>query len=54
MKAKAIPHVSVLIDTYNDELFIERAITSILEQDTPISDAEISNVDVGSTERADG
>ena len=27
------PYVSVLIDTYNHERFIERAITSVLEQD---------------------
>ena len=47
MKAKAIPHVSVLIDTYNHECFIERAITSVLEQDMPMDGVEILVVDVG-------
>jgi glycosyltransferase involved in cell wall biosynthesis len=51
MKAKTIPHVSVLIDTYNHERFIERAITSVLEQDLPMSDFEILVVDDGSTDR---
>jgi glycosyltransferase involved in cell wall biosynthesis len=51
MKANAIPHVSVLIDTYNHERFIERAITSVLEQDMPLDDVEILVVDDGSTDR---
>ena len=51
MKAKAIPHVSVLIDTYNHERFIERAITSVLEQDMPMDGVEILIVDDGSTDR---
>ena len=51
MKAKTIPHVSVLIDAYNHECFIERAITSVLEQDFPIDDFEILVVDDGSTDR---
>ncbi len=51
MKAKSIPHVSVLIDTYNHERFIERAITSVLEQDLPMDDFEILVVDDGSTDR---
>jgi len=42
---------SVLIDTYNHELFIEQAIASVLEQDFPISDREILVVDDGSTDR---
>jgi glycosyltransferase involved in cell wall biosynthesis len=50
MKAKAIPHVSVLIDTYNHECFIERAITSVLEQDMPMDGVEILVVDDGSTD----
>jgi glycosyltransferase involved in cell wall biosynthesis len=51
MKVSAIPHVSVLIDTYNHERFIERAITSVLEQDMPLDDVEILVVDDGSTDR---
>ncbi len=51
MKANAIPHVSVLIDTYNHEHLIERAITSVLEQDMPMDDVEIIVVDDGSTDR---
>ena len=45
------PFVSVLIDTYNHEKFIEQAITSVLEQDYPSSDYEILVVDDGSTDR---
>jgi glycosyltransferase involved in cell wall biosynthesis len=43
--------VTVLIDTYNHEHFIERAITSVLEQDMPLDDVEILVVDDGSTDR---
>jgi glycosyltransferase involved in cell wall biosynthesis len=43
--------VSVLIDTYNHEAFIERAIASVLEQDMPMDDVEILVVDDGSTDR---
>jgi glycosyltransferase involved in cell wall biosynthesis len=43
--------VSVLIDTYNHERFIEQAIASVLEQDFPVSDREIIVVDDGSTDR---
>jgi glycosyltransferase involved in cell wall biosynthesis len=50
MQAKAIPLVSVLIDTYNHERFIERAITSVLEQDMPMDGVEILVVDDGSTD----
>jgi glycosyltransferase involved in cell wall biosynthesis len=45
------PFVSVLIDTYNHERFIEQAIVSVLEQDFPASDREILVVDDGSTDR---
>lgn len=45
------PFVSVPIDTYNHEPFIEQAITSVLEQDFPASDREIIVVDDGSTDR---
>jgi GT2 family glycosyltransferase len=43
--------VSVLIDTYNHERFIEQAIVSVLEQDFPAADREIIVVDDGSTDR---
>jgi glycosyltransferase involved in cell wall biosynthesis len=46
-----MPFASVLIDTYNHENFIERAITSVLEQDFPASDREVIVVDDGSTDR---
>ena len=45
------PFVSVLIDTYNHERFIEEAIVSVLEQDFSASDREIIVVDDGSTDR---
>src|SRR5438093_3539503 len=44
------PSVSVLIDTYNHERFIEQAIVSVLEQDFPSSEREILVVDDGSTD----
>jgi len=47
----ARPLVSVLIDTYNHEKFIEQAILSALEQDFPAVDREIIVVDDGSTDR---
>jgi glycosyltransferase involved in cell wall biosynthesis len=45
------PALTVLIDTYNHERFIEEAIVSVLEQDFPSSDREILVVDDGSTDR---
>jgi len=45
------PFVSVLIDTYNHERYIEQAIVSVLEQDFPKEDREIIVVDDGSTDR---
>ena len=45
------PFVSVLIDTYNHERFIEEAIASVLEQDFPSAQTEIIVVDDGSTDR---
>ncbi len=45
------PYVSVLIDTYNHEQFIEQAITSVLEQDMSMADVEIVVVDDGSKDR---
>jgi glycosyltransferase involved in cell wall biosynthesis len=46
----AKPFASVLIDTYNHERFIEKAIVSVLEQDFPVADREILVVDDGSTD----
>ncbi len=50
-KTMQTPRVTVLIDTYNHERFIERAITSVLEQDMPMDGVEILVVDDGSTDR---
>jgi len=44
------PSVSVLIDTYNHERFIEQAIVSVLEQDYPAAEREILVVDDGSSD----
>jgi glycosyltransferase involved in cell wall biosynthesis len=46
----AKPFVSVLIDTYNHERFIEKAIVSVLEQDFPAAEREIIVVDDGSSD----
>jgi Glycosyl transferase family 2 len=45
------PVISVLIDTYNHERFIEKAINSVLEQDFNAAEREIIVVDDGSTDR---
>lgn len=47
----AKPFVSVLIDTYNHERFIEKAIVSVLEQEYPAAEREILVVDDGSSDR---
>jgi len=44
------PFVTALIDTYNHEAFIEKAITSVLEQNFPGADTEVLVVDDGSTD----
>ena len=51
LNEKTMPNVTVLIDTYNHERFIERAIASVLEQDMPMDGVEILVVDDGSTDR---
>src|SRR5215470_6701386 len=45
------PFVSVLIDTYNQERFIEEAVCSALSQDFPSTECEILVVDDGSTDK---
>src|SRR5271155_2164600 len=45
------PTVTVLVDTYNHERFIEQAIASVLGQDFPSEEMEILVVDDGSTDR---
>jgi glycosyltransferase involved in cell wall biosynthesis len=45
------PTVTVIIDTYNHERFIEEAIVSVLEQDFPAAQMEVLVVDDGSTDR---
>jgi glycosyltransferase involved in cell wall biosynthesis len=48
---KMKPAVTILIDTYNHERFIEKAIASVLEQDFPSSEMEILVIDDGSADR---
>src|SRR5579862_4870911 len=48
---KVKPILSVLIDTYNHERYIEQTIVSAIEQDFPASEFEILVVDDGSTDR---
>jgi glycosyltransferase involved in cell wall biosynthesis len=47
----ATPRVTVLVDTYNHERFIEEALVSVVEQDFPAAEMEILVVDDGSTDR---
>jgi glycosyltransferase involved in cell wall biosynthesis len=50
-QTQKVKRVTVLVDTYNHERFIEEAIVSVLEQDFPAADTEILVVDDGSTDR---
>ena len=45
-----MPFASVLIDTYNHEKFIAKAVESVLKQDFPADNREIIVVDDGSTD----
>jgi glycosyltransferase involved in cell wall biosynthesis len=45
------PYISVLVDTYNHERFIEEALVSVLEQDVADTEREVIVVDDGSTDR---
>jgi len=45
------PSVTVLVDTYNHERFIEEALASVVEQDFAAAETEILVVDDGSTDR---
>jgi glycosyltransferase involved in cell wall biosynthesis len=47
----SLPLVTVLIDTYNEERFVEQAIVSVLEQTFPSREIEILVVDDGSRDR---
>jgi hypothetical protein len=44
-------YLSVLVDTYNHERLIEKALRSVLDQDYPARDCEVIVVDDGSTDR---
>ena len=50
VSSMSMPRISVLIDTYNHERYIEQAIVSVLEQDFPREEMEIVVVDDGSTD----
>ena len=45
------PLISVSINTYNHERYIQEAMVSVLEQDFPRAEMEILVVDDGSTDR---
>lgn len=45
------PAITVLVDTYNHERFIEEALVSVVEQDFSAKDMEVIVVDDGSTDR---
>jgi len=45
------PSITALVDTYNQERYIEQALVSVIEQDLPPSEFEIIVVDDGSTDK---
>ena len=45
------PRISVVIDTYNHERYVEQALISVFEQDFPAAETEILVIDDGSTDR---
>jgi glycosyl transferase family 2 len=45
------PYISVLVDAYNHERFIEKALVSVLEQGVAETECEIIVIDDGSTDR---
>ena len=45
------PQFTVLVNTYNHGLFVERCLRSVVEQDFPASEMEVIVVDDGSTDR---
>jgi len=47
----ATPFITVLVDTFNHERFIEAALESVIVQDFPAAEREILVVDDGSTDR---
>ena len=51
MSKSTNPAVTVLVDTFNHERFIEAAILSVLAQDFPAAETEILVVDDGSTDK---
>ncbi|HEY2460734.1 MAG TPA: glycosyltransferase family A protein [Candidatus Acidoferrum sp.] len=45
------PLISILVDTYNHERYIEQTLTSVVEQGLPAAEMEVVVVDDGSTDR---
>ncbi|MGA8144853.1 MAG: glycosyltransferase family 2 protein, partial [Candidatus Acidiferrales bacterium] len=48
--SKPLPRVSVIVNTYNHEKFLGRALQSVADQDFPSQEVEIIVVDDGSTD----
>src|ERR1700678_2541390 len=46
-----MPRITIIIDTYNHERYVEQAIVSVLDQDFPEAETEILVIDDGSTDR---
>ena len=45
------PSITALVDTYNQDRYIEQALVSVIEQDLPASEFEVIVVDDGSTDK---